>query len=69
MSEQLGPWLGVTEMPHSSLKPVDKPDSAEQLLSADFISGGGRGVGGGKLKVSTWAILSAQKAYTISRSK
>lgn len=37
MSEQLGPWLGVTEMPHSSLKPVDKPDSAEQLLSADFI--------------------------------
>lgn len=72
MSEQLGPWLGVTEMPHSSLKPVDKPDSAEQLLSADFISGSG-GRGGrrwvGKLKVSTWAVLSAQKAYTISRSK
>lgn len=66
MSEQLGPWLGVTEMPHSSLKPVDKPDSAEQLLSADFISGR---VGAGKLKVSTWAVLSAQKAYTISRSK
>lgn len=39
MSEQLGPWLGVTEMPHSSLKSIDKPDSAEQLLSADFISG------------------------------
>lgn len=37
MSEQPGLWLGVTEMPHSSLKSVDKPDSAEQLLSADFI--------------------------------
>lgn len=47
MSEQLGPWLGVTEMPHSSLKPVDKPDSAEQLLSADFISGIGGAGGGG----------------------
>lgn len=39
MSEQLGPWLGVTEIPHSSLNVVDKPDSAEQLLSADFTSG------------------------------
>lgn len=39
MSEQLGPCLGVTEMPHSSLKYVDKPDSAGQLLSADVISG------------------------------
>lgn len=43
MSEQLGPWLGVTEMPHSSLKSVDKPDSAEQLLSADFVLRGPSG--------------------------
>lgn len=28
MSEQPGPWLSVTEMPHSSLKSVDKTNHA-----------------------------------------
>lgn len=57
----LVPWLSVAEVPHSSLKSVDKTAETQLLSPADLYQGP-------ELRVSTWGVLSAQSAYSRRRA-
>lgn len=57
----LVPRLSVAEVPHSSLKSVDKTVETQLLSPADLYQGP-------ELRVSTWGVLSAQSAYSVRRA-
>lgn len=57
MSEQPGPWLRVTEMPHSSLSLLIRPTMLSSFSQKTYQ--------GPTLRVSTWGVLSAQRVYSV----